>query len=72
MRLEGKTAVITGAGRGIGKAIAQKFLAEGARVAIVDVVEDRVRAAADEMQPLGHVTPIAGNLASAVGCASIA
>jgi 3-oxoacyl-[acyl-carrier protein] reductase len=38
--LEGKTAVITGAARGIGKAIAMKFASEGADIAFTDLVYD--------------------------------
>jgi 3-oxoacyl-[acyl-carrier protein] reductase len=38
--LEGKTALITGASRGIGKAIAHKFAAEGADIAITNIVDD--------------------------------
>ena len=35
--LTGKTAIVTGAARGIGKAIALKFAAEGANIAFTDL-----------------------------------
>ena len=40
MRLENKTAVVTGAAAGLGKAIVEKFLEEGSKVIIVDINED--------------------------------
>jgi len=42
MRLEGKTALITGAGSGMGRAMAERFTAEGASVLLADVVKERV------------------------------
>lgn len=46
-RLNGKTCVVTGAARGIGRAIAARFHAEGARVILTDVNEAAGAAAAD-------------------------
>ena len=47
--LTGKTAVITGAAQGLGFAIAQRFVAEGARVVLGDVNGDATRVAADQL-----------------------
>ena len=49
--LAGLVAVVTGGGRGIGRAIAAALVAEGARVAIGDVDADTARATAAELGP---------------------
>lgn len=49
MRLSGKTALITGAARGIGRAFGEAYIREGATVAIADVNEGAVRATAAEI-----------------------
>lgn len=52
--LEGKTVLITGASRGIGKAIALKFAAEGANIAMTNIADDdEFRAVYDECEKLG-------------------
>jgi 3-oxoacyl-[acyl-carrier protein] reductase len=52
--LEGKTAVITGASRGIGKAIAIKFAAEGCNVAFTDLFDDdNMKATIKELNEFG-------------------
>lgn len=48
-RLEGKSAIITGAARGIGRAFAEAYVREGARVAIADIDLERARATATEI-----------------------
>ena len=47
MRLEGKTALITGAARGIGEAFARAYIAEGAHVCIADIDIERARETAN-------------------------
>tara|TARA_R110000824_G_scaffold118960_18_gene272501 strand:- start:19005 stop:19796 length:792 start_codon:yes stop_codon:yes gene_type:complete len=61
-KLAGKTAIITGAGSGIGRASALLFSQEGANLVIVDRVEDAVDETADMVrQAGGKVTSIAAD-----------
>ena len=65
MRLEGKVALITGAGSGIGRATAVRFAAEGARIVASDISE----ASASETAALigdagGAATAVSGDVAS--------
>ncbi len=48
-RLEGKVAIITGAGRGIGRATALLFASEGAKVVVADIDQEAAKKVADEI-----------------------
>jgi acetoin reductase-like protein len=58
MRLKGKTAFITGAGGGIGYAFAERYLREGAQVAIGDINQAQVEKAAADLGPACHAVHI--------------
>ncbi len=53
MRLENKIALVTGAGGGLGEAIARLFASEGARLVITDINESAVKAVAADIGAVG-------------------
>ncbi|MBM3675655.1 MAG: SDR family oxidoreductase [Actinobacteria bacterium] len=55
-RLQDKVAVITGAGQGIGLAYAERFLAEGAKVVVAEISEERAASAMKQLDGLGDAT----------------
>ncbi|MFI5293278.1 MAG: SDR family NAD(P)-dependent oxidoreductase, partial [Candidatus Limnocylindrales bacterium] len=58
MRLQGKSALVTGAARGIGAAFARAYVAEGATVAIGDIAIDRAEATAAEIGPKAYAVTL--------------
>src|SRR5687767_13790492 len=49
----GQVAVVTGAGGGIGRALAERFVTEGLRVVVADIDETKIRTVADELAAAG-------------------
>ncbi|HEU0113362.1 MAG TPA: SDR family NAD(P)-dependent oxidoreductase [Thermomicrobiales bacterium] len=70
-RLEGKRAIVTGAGRGIGRAIAEKFLAEGARLVVCDLVSERLTATAAALRERGETHELAGDVTDESFCRAL-
>lgn len=58
MRLSGKSALITGAARGIGLEFARAYAAEGAEVCIADINAEAARTAADSIGPRAHAVAL--------------
>ena len=54
MSIEGKVALVTGSGQGIGRAIALRLAKDGAHLAIVDVNDQKTSAVAEEVKALGR------------------
>lgn len=61
MKLDGKTALVAGGGRGIGRAIALALAREGGRIAVADILKENAEAVRDEIKTMGR-----GSVACAV------
>ncbi|MCB0021129.1 MAG: SDR family NAD(P)-dependent oxidoreductase, partial [Anaerolineales bacterium] len=72
IRLKDQVAIVTGAGQGIGAAIARAFAAAGARVAVNDQNPDRAQRVADEIIASGgQALAVAADVANKFQCSHL-
>lgn len=71
MQLEGKHALVTGAGSGFGAGIARKFASEGAQVVVADINLEAAQQVADTLQGCAAEVDVASNESVAALCQSL-
>src|SRR6266851_7330469 len=62
-RLRGKVAIVTGGARGLGRAVAERLVSEGAAVCIMSIHKESAEAAALEIAKAGATLAVAGDVA---------
>jgi 3-oxoacyl-[acyl-carrier protein] reductase len=70
MKLEGKVAWVTGGGSGLGRAISERFAAEGARVAVNDLRPDTAKETVARLPGRGHLA-LAGDISDSARVAEM-
>ena len=71
MKLEGRVAWVTGGGSGLGRAISERFAAEGARVAVTDLQPETAKATVAGLPGAGHIA-LAGDVSASARVAEMA
>jgi 3-oxoacyl-[acyl-carrier protein] reductase len=71
-RLDGKVAIVTGAGQGIGLAYATRFLDEGAKVVVAEVVPERAEAGMKELAGKGETLLVQTDISDPDSCEACA
>jgi NAD(P)-dependent dehydrogenase (short-subunit alcohol dehydrogenase family) len=68
MRFDGKVLLVTGGASGLGAAVGRRFTADGGRVAVVDLDEDKARVVAEQLDGAIALGADVGDEAAAVRC----